>query len=184
MPNVARRPVGNHGPIGRTLEFVEGGLRGVETFPFTETEWAAVKDAALPVVNAGLTDDPTVRASHLVGLLDILAGLRARYGDHPVLLETEADFAEDDSERVSLYRRAASIAAAHGLATLSIRLSLARVLLDLGKPEAAMAELIACQGELGEKGEPERTSWAELVAEANRVEPAGTAPDPTGREAS
>jgi hypothetical protein len=152
----------------------------MEAFPFTEAEWAAVGDAVLPVVNAELADDPIVRASHLVGLLEVLAGLRARYGDHPVLLETEADFAGDDSERVTLYRRAASIAAAHGLATLSIRLSLARVLLDLGKPEAALAELLACEGELGENDESERTSWAELVAEAKRVEP-GAAPDPAGQ---
>ena len=49
--------------------------------------------------------------------------LRARHGEHPVLLETRADFAEDDVERVALYRRAAGLAAVHGLATLNIRLS-------------------------------------------------------------
>jgi hypothetical protein len=149
----------------------------VEAFPFTEAEWAAVKDAALPVVNAGLADDPVLRASHLAGLLGVLAGLRARHGDHPVLLETQADFAEADTERVALYRRAAALAAADGLPTLSIRLSLARVLLDTGEPAPARRELLACEGELGEADESERTSWAELVAEARPAEPVA-APDP------
>jgi hypothetical protein len=42
----------------------------------------------------------------LVGLFDVLAGLRARHGDHPVLLETEADFTEDDEVRLALYQQA------------------------------------------------------------------------------
>ncbi len=136
----------------------------MEAFPFTDAEWAAVRDATLPLVNAALADDPVLQASHLVGLLDVLAGLRARYGDHPVLLETEADFIDDDSERVALYRRAADIAAGHNLPTLSIRLSLAGVLLDAGKLGAAQVELRACESELAEGDESDRAAWAELVA--------------------
>jgi hypothetical protein len=49
-------------------EVINGGRRGVEAFPFTEAEWAAVNDAVLPVVNATLTDDTAVRASPLVRL--------------------------------------------------------------------------------------------------------------------
>jgi hypothetical protein len=142
----------------------------VEVFPFTEVEWAALSDAALPVVNAGLAGDEVLGATHLVGLLDVLAGLRARYGDHPVLLETEADFTKDDAERVGLYRRAVGIAVAHGLPTLSIRLSLARVLLELGRPQEAAAELSACERELPDGDESERSSWSELAAEASQAE--------------
>ena len=148
----------------------------MEVFPFTEAEWAAVKDAALPVVNAALADDPVLRASHLIGLLDVLIGLRARHGDHPVLLETEADFAEDDGERVALYRRAAGIASAHDLPTLSIRLSLARALLELGRPAEAAAELSACERELPDGDESERESWSELSAEARHAEPVSWPP--------
>lgn len=151
----------------------------MEAFPFTEAEWAAVREAALPVVNAGLADDLVLRSSHLIGLLDVLAGLRARHGDHPVLLETQADFAEDDADRIALYRRAAGIAEANGLPTLSIRLSLARVLLDDGEPEAALAELLACESELAEGDESERASWAGLAAEARPSE-SGVAPDRGG----
>jgi hypothetical protein len=38
----------------------------VEPFPFTEAEWAAVKDATLRVVNAELAENPALRTSHWV----------------------------------------------------------------------------------------------------------------------
>ena len=142
----------------------------MEKFPFSKAEWAAVSDAALPVVNATMVDDAVLRASHLVGLLDVLAELRARHGDHPVLLETEADFADDDRERIVLYRRAVGIADSHGLPTLSIRLSLSRLLLDQGEQAAARQELLACEGEVSGGDVSDRTSWAELMAEARPAE--------------
>jgi hypothetical protein len=138
----------------------------VEAFPFTDAEWASVKDTALPVVNATLAKDAALHASRLIELRELLAGLRARYGNHPVLLETEADFADDDDERVELYRRAADTAKEHGLSTLSIQLSLAQVLLDLGKPAAAWDALRACEGELGDADESDRTWHAELMAKS------------------
>ena len=113
----------------------------MEPFPFTEAEWDAVSQAALPVVNADLADDDALRAAHLVGLLDVLAQLRDRYGDHPILLETQADFVEGPGQRFALYQQAACNAVANGLPTLSIRLSLARLLLELGQPSAARDEL-------------------------------------------
>ncbi|HYH68675.1 MAG TPA: hypothetical protein VD866_28540 [Urbifossiella sp.] len=134
-----------------------------------------MSEAALPVVNTGLAGDAVLRASHLLGLRDVLAGLRAEHGEHPVLLETEADFAEDDLERVALYRRAVCVAEEHGIQTLTIRLSLSRVLLDLGQREAARTELLACQDELREGDDADRASWAELVEEAKPAEPGAPA---------
>jgi hypothetical protein len=144
-------------------------------FPFTEVEWAAVREAVLQVDNSGLADDEVLRASHLASLLDVLAMLRTRYGDHPVLVETEADFTEDDYERVALYHRAAATALDNGLPTLSIRLSLAEVLLELGRPVEAAAELLACEPDLVNCDESERASWSELSTEARRATP-GPAP--------
>jgi hypothetical protein len=138
----------------------------MEEFPFTRAEWDAVGHAALPVVNASLADDDVLRASHLVGLLEVLARLRARYGDHPVLLETEADFLEDDGQRLALYEQAVCNAVANGLPTLSIRLSLARLLLEMGRQSAARDELFACEGEVREGDEWERARWSELVAQS------------------
>lgn len=148
-----------------------GGLGEVEAWPFSELEWQAVRDAALPVINASLAGDAILEASHLGGLLDVLADLRARYGDHPVLLETEADFTEDDSESAALYQRAVGIAEANGIQTLSIRLSLARVLLDLNRPADAAAELLACEGELPGGDEFDQVAWLELVTETKKFEP-------------
>lgn len=138
----------------------------MEAFPFTKAEWAAVSDAALPVVNAALADDAILQASCLVGLLDVLARLRARHGDHPLLLETEADFVDDDEERLFLYQQAARTAVAFGLPTLSIRLSLAQLLLERGQRTAAREELLVCKREACEGDESDRTSWAELVAQS------------------
>jgi hypothetical protein len=48
----------------------------MEPWPFSEAEWAAVSEAARPVVDAGLAEDALLRASHLINLLDVLASLR------------------------------------------------------------------------------------------------------------
>lgn len=144
----------------------------MEPFPFSRQEWDEVADAALPVVNAGLMDDNVVRASHLVDLLDVLARLRERYGDHPILLETEADFVEETGERVALYRRALEAAVASGLLTFTIRISLAEVLFkDLGRPAEARAELTACEDEVNEFGDDsEREHWGELAVQCDEAD--------------
>ncbi|MFL5340636.1 MAG: hypothetical protein ACJ8F7_10840 [Gemmataceae bacterium] len=144
-------------------------IREVEAFPFTESEWAAVGEAALPLVNAALADDTVLREAHLTELLEVLSGLRHRYGYHPVLLETEADFTEDEADRVAQYRRAIRIAESHGLPTLSPRLSFARLLLDVGEPEAAREELLACKGELDSAEELTQGAWAELEEESRHA---------------
>src|SRR5262249_54101574 len=74
-------------------------------------------------------------------------------------------------ERVTLYRRAIRIATRHGLPTLSIRLSLAKLLLRTGQREAAAAELSRCAGEAAVGDESERASWAEVVAQAKQKLP-------------
>ncbi|CAN5328633.1 hypothetical protein BH11PLA2_BH11PLA2_01380 [soil metagenome] len=139
----------------------------MEPFPFTKEEWNSVREAVLPVHNATLADDPIVRASHLIGLIEVLAGLRDVYGNHPVLLETEADFTEDEHDSITLYRQATDIASQHSLPTFSIRLSLAQVLFDIGDPSAANQELLACEAELVACDEWEKTEWANLMREVN-----------------
>jgi len=142
----------------------------VEAFPFTNSDWSSVEDAAWSVVNASGADDEVLCASHLIEFFDVLERLRAKYGDHPVLLETQADFVEDDSERIVLYRKAASIAVSYGLPTLSIRLSLAKVLLDSNEHDNAQKELRACEGELNEADDFERESWGELFAKLRQTQ--------------
>ncbi len=139
------------------------------SFPFTQAEWSEVADVALLVVNSTLTDDHVLRASHLLDLLDVLANLQTRYGDHPVLLETQADLTENEGERIALYRQAAALAQTHGLPTLSIRLSLASVLLQFNQSDEATAALAACERELPTAEKTDQASWAELVAKARNA---------------
>jgi hypothetical protein len=145
----------------------------VEAFPFTKSEWEAVREAALPVVNAYY--DEILRASHFEALRDVLEQLQARHGEHPVLFETEADFTSDDEERICLYQLAVRLAAVHQLPTLSIRLSLARSLFEVNRPSEAMTELDLCQAELAAADQDNRDSWSELLAACQqRLGPTGS----------
>jgi hypothetical protein len=138
----------------------------VEAFPFTEAEWAPIRELAVPILDAHAADD-ALYASLRLEMLHRLADLRERHGDHPALLETIADYTDGDGERAALYRRAVDLAVANGLPTLSIRLFFARVLLDLGQPAAARAELLACEGEARCGSERDWAGWADLLAEAD-----------------
>ena len=97
--------------------------------------------------------------------------LRAKYGEHPVLLETAADFTEDASEQVALYERAKRAAITGRLPTCSIRIALARVLVEeLNQPARASQELLDCQAELADYAdEAERQEWSELWKACGRL---------------
>ena len=137
----------------------------METWPFSEAEWQAVSDAALPVVNAHFARDQVLRASCFLTLCEVLDDLRTRHGDHPVLLETGADFTDADEERLPLYGQAITSAEAHEMQTLTIRISLAEALLGLSRPAEARAELLACRDEMQEsEDEFDRWSWSESMA--------------------
>lgn len=135
----------------------------VEAFPFTDAEWDALKPVVESILNASLAEDEALAASLRVELLGQVDHLREQYGDHPVLLETAADYTDDGAERVTLYRRAAAIAQEHGLPTLSIRTALAFALMNLGEPAAALEELQTCGGEAASASGQERAEWAEKL---------------------
>lgn len=140
----------------------------MEAFPFTAAEWESVEDVAAAILNAALANDDVLRASLRLQILDAFAELRARHGDHPLLLELVADYTDgDDGARAALYRRAVELAESHKLPTLGARLSLAPVLVELGDPVGALEELRACGGEAAGGDEVERGRWAralEMVA--------------------
>jgi hypothetical protein len=134
-------------------------------FPFNAEEWQRVSQISLAVTNATLADDDVLRASQFVELQAVLAELRAVHGEHPVLIETEADFEDDPSRQLELYRAALGLSEEHPLPTLSIRISLAGLLLgDFGDAEAAAQELSACQAELDKHGDDrDRAEWLRLL---------------------
>ena len=138
-------------------------------WPFSEDEWRAVSDAALAVVNAGMAEDEVLNASHLITLREVLADLRSRHGDHPWLLETEADFGDEDSERVELYEQAVRIATVYDMQTLTIRLALAQTFLNACQSAKAREALLACRDEADDtKDSSDRQEWADLLAECER----------------
>jgi hypothetical protein len=134
-------------------------------FPFSTDDWSRVQDAARAVVNATLAGDDVLRASRFEELRLVVAELRESCGDHPALLETEADFSGDPAERRRLYQAAIQQAQDAGLVTYSVRTALARLLLDeFDEPAPAYGELKACEPELATHAdESERAEWAELL---------------------
>ncbi len=104
-------------------------------FPFRSADWDRVKNASIELVNASAADDPSLMASLFVKLQAVLGELRAKYGEHPILLETEADFCEEEVESLELYRRALALADAHQLPKDSIQSSLHACLLGLDRTE-------------------------------------------------
>lgn len=137
----------------------------MDPFPFTAEEWEEVREVSHSAMNAALADDDVLHASFLAELLALLQQLRARHGEHPVLLETEADFESDPSAALRLYRAAETMAERHGLPTLSIRIALAGLLLDfVNDPDGARAALLACKGELAEADKFDTNEWRELLA--------------------
>ena len=76
----------------------------MEAFPFTEAEWAPIRELALPILDAHAAGDDALSASLRLEMLDRLADLRERRGDHPALLETIADYTNGDAERAEIFR--------------------------------------------------------------------------------
>lgn len=139
----------------------------MEPFPFSEEEWSLVSDAAREATNAALMDDEILRASRVEDLIEALHSLREKYGSHPVLLETEADFTDDPSDSIALYKQAKRLAIEHALPTYTIRISLAQALVDhFGYADQARQELLACRDEVTEHREKhEQDQWSQLWRE-------------------
>jgi hypothetical protein len=139
----------------------------VEIFPFSKDEWRRVTEAAYSLTNATLADDDALRASLFIVLMEVLDDLRQRHGEHPILIETAADFCDEPVDQRNMYLSAIELAEANGLPTLTIRVSLASLLLqDFNDPAQAMRELSACESEMEAHGDDfEKQEWAELMRE-------------------
>ena len=142
----------------------------METFPFSRFEWQQVKDVTHSIVNATLVNDVVLQVSLFQQLTALLETLRDRYGEHPILLETTADFCDDHSLQLDLYRRAIRLAEGHNLPTLSIRISLASVLLqDFHDQSEAARELLACESEVATWGDKsQKREWCQLLRLSGR----------------
>jgi hypothetical protein len=138
---------------------------GPRRSPMTTDELNAVRQAARAVARSARAGDVDRRAARFTHLQSVLAEVRERCGDHPILWELEADFTSDPAVAAKLYRRAEKAAVEDGLPTLSIRLSLARLLFkELGCTREARAALLACSEELAQANEKQSAAWSELLA--------------------
>jgi hypothetical protein len=153
----------------------------MEESPFTELEWQQVRDAGNAIVNASLQDDDVLGDSLFAELSAVLHELRQRYGNHPILLETEADFCDDPSVQRDMYRLAIQLAETNALPTLTIRMSLANVLLtDFNDPMKAVSELKACEPELATKADEwDVQKWFELMRQCEERCPSSLSPNTT-----
>ena len=137
----------------------------MKNLPYTTDEWDAVRWAAGAVTEAANAGDAAGRAARFADLQTLLAELQQKHGDHPLLWETEADFTLEAAAAADLYRVAEALAVAGNLPTLSIRLSLARLLAEeLDRPAEAREALLACRDELPFAGHTACQSWANLLA--------------------
>ena len=136
----------------------------MEEFPFTDEEWDRVSEAALPVVNAGLADDMVLRESAIVHLWEVLDDLERKFGQHPVIVETRADFVDDERERIRLYTIARIEAERMHIPIHTIQISLADVYVEfLDDPDQAIIELNRCAEDVAAFGhEHERKDFDKL----------------------
>ena len=149
----------------------------MQPFPFRESEWQRIQNASCSLVKATLENDSVLRASLLAELMAVLEEIRQEHGEHPILLETAADFCDDPVSQLDLYRSAIRLAEASNLPTLTIRLSLASLLLeDFDDPRQAAKELKACKSEVTTDGDvAQRQEWSELMG---RCGDGGSSADP------
>ncbi len=126
----------------------------METFPFTAAEWKQVIDSTHPLMEARLAEDNSLAEAKLKILRSRLLDLKNKYGEHPILLETEADFVEEASEAKSLYERALSLAKENSLPIASISISYAYLVFAyLEDPKSAQEILESCRDEVYDGGD-------------------------------
>lgn len=115
-----------------------------------------------------MRDDTSQRLSENRDKLQrVLAALYEKYGEHPVLIETEADWLFDSPfKKLSRFRRAEYVAQTNGLPTYSIRLSIAELYLTLDKASEAIEAIRDCESELPNIPTYEQDKWHRLLADA------------------
>ena len=145
-------------------------------FPCTLEEWDLVVDLSARMVNDYYKRNPVEQEALRTILLNHVHGLRTKYGDHPAILETIADFTENESERVEYYNLACTAAAANSMPTIGIKNYLASSYTASGQVLAALNILMESGRELATSDDSTRADWIKTVSAA-----ANAAEDPADR---
>jgi hypothetical protein len=77
-------------------------------------DWEAVHELACDVASAAMEDDEGLLAAMNAAMIDLLSKLNAKYGDHPAILATMADYLDDTNDRRAWYLKALAIAKEQG----------------------------------------------------------------------
>jgi len=101
----------------------------MDKFPFSKDDWGEIVDIECDMANFLEREDED-SPELFSKFLGIIKKLENKYGRHPVLLETLADFTDDPEESKKLYTEALEIATKNGLPTITIRISFAESLID------------------------------------------------------
>jgi len=140
----------------------------ISPFPYTTEEGDQITEIAKGLVNAGFADDEPKRAQRLSQLHDCLQKLIGKYGEHPTLIELQADFADTFEEGMSLYQKAKQISMSLGLSIRSICLSMAVLVLREKDAKGEAREFLQeCQNEMGDANEYELWKLEEINAACN-----------------
>lgn len=75
----------------------------------SDADWDRVKELAVAIVNA-TQDDEEGGEEETIALMGFLDGLEAKYGPHPGIISTRADFLSDPDEAVRLLEQAYTLA--------------------------------------------------------------------------
>lgn len=79
-----------------------------------KSDWDQVHQMACDVANAAVMEDDVLMESRNSAMLDLLSCLRDKYGDHPSIIATIADYLDDPEERKAQYLKALAIAKEQG----------------------------------------------------------------------
>ncbi len=116
-----------------------------------------VLDLGLAIVNAVLADDFALVAAHYQQLLAYHDEMQQAGTSHPYLVETLADYTDDDREALRIYQRALLMSREWGPSepTHEILVGMARRWLELGNKEQAEACLRDANVEALSRGDTE-----------------------------
>jgi hypothetical protein len=142
----------------------------LEDFPCEAGEWARVKEITLGIVNATLADDDVLARAGFLELEECSNALISKYGSHPVLLETLADFAPDPEMQLELYRKASEESLTRKRPIHTIHVCWGRILIEeCRRPEEALRILEACSRDVEVLAdEDEKAEYCRLLGAARR----------------
>lgn len=129
-----------------------------------------VRELALAITNATLADDDALADSHFHQLLAYHEEMQRAGTSHPFLLETLADYTDDDREALRIYQRALVMSREWGQEepTQTILVGMAERWLELGNEELVEACLRSAYDEAFSRGDADVLKEIEELRRSGR----------------